>query len=473
MGYGFGGGLLLSILLLPVMAAAAGNETATCHLTLDAALNQSASHHPAMHLAHSRQSLSDQSLALSQRQRWPQWSPSLSTSTVRGDYGVSANTVDLSFPASWTAPWGSRISAGPVFSQVDERRLSRFAGQFEQPLGRGFGRSPVREAIEQAQDDAQRAELAVEQARRTTRSAIVQAYYGYARSRERREVGFRSVERLQPDVLLAQARQRAGLGDTGERLNTQLQLKQAQEQAQRFEELEKSLYEALLIALQIAPSTACDIAPPPLDLAFDASSRDLDAALRGHPDTQALELDRIAAQRAIEQAEQNLKPQLDLVFGYSQVNVIESSGEGAQLNRDGQWSVGLRGALGNDRRRAKLDLERARLQLEELELREDEFRRTLNSRLRLALDAVERAKERVELLRQLREDAESRVRLARLKLTHGLTQARELVDAEDAWQRIDLQWVDARYDHALAVFAAWEVLGVDVEAPSGSGATAP
>src|SRR5690606_38341356 len=123
------------------------------------------------------------------------------------------------------------------------------------------------------------------------------------------------------------------------------------------------------------PSTACGIAPPPLDLAFDASSRDLEAALRGHPDTQALELDRIAAQRAIEQARQNLKPQLDLVFGYSQVNVIESSGEGAQLNRDGQWSVGLRGALGNDRRRAKLDLVRARLQLEELELREDEFRR--------------------------------------------------------------------------------------------------
>lgn len=440
-------------------ATALATESAGCSVDLGSAIAAAVERLPAAHLARAQHGLAREALAVTRRQRLPQWGPTLSTGVVRGDFGVSATTVDLGVPASWTAPFGTRVTAGPVVSMVDDETSMSFAGAIQQPLGRGLGRSPVREAIARAESDEARAEIALEQALAATRSAVVRAYYDYARSHARREAAAAIIARLEPDALLAEARQRAGVGDTSQRLQAQAQLRGAQEQLERFEELERSLYEALLIQLQIQPSEACEIVPPPLDLSFDGSLRELGARVVRHPESLGLRLDLEAADRNVALAEQNLKPQLDLVVGYSQVDVIEAGADAARFSRKGQWNVGLRGGLGSDRRQARLDLDRARLAREELALRVEQNERTLGSRIRLACDAVERARERTGLLASLRDDAESRVRLARLRLTHGLVEPRELIDAEEALQRVELQWVDARYDQAVAVFEARELLG--------------
>jgi outer membrane protein TolC len=337
-----------------------------------------------------------------------------------------------------------------------------------QPLLRGFGPSATSELV-----GARRAEAGAARARQDASQQLIltvaQAYFSVARLQRLVHAGEMALERAVKLRRASEARMKVGLATQLDVLRADLLVVESEASLGDQREMLAVSLDQLNILMGRPLNSPVDVAiDDGLELTEEAGFPTatgqkyhtllLERALTNRHDIQEAR-DRITdAERMLRIARWNLLPQVDLNLAYAQRGLPLHSASLATSTTQG-WRIGVSTSYSLDRSDqtagaslATVTVEGARRRLLELEQR-------VESEVRSAVRAQERASATAAIQKKAVEVAERQLRLAELRYQRGLAGNFDVVDAESSLFRAHSALLSAQADRALTQLVLERTLG--------------
>lgn len=349
----------------------------------------------------------------------------------------------------------------PPFVTVYDRVYSHaLSASLFQPLWRGFGEKYARSAQARARIARSAAELELEQAALDAVRQVIAAYWELAYAWRDIEIRRASLTLAQEQLRNTQARISAGAVAPTEALAVEQSIASREEailQAQ-LSITDSSLAVRDLSGLEIGPGEVALWADAPVDITpqqFDVNAL-LAQAQEQYPALQALRVRKQDLRLAVDLAEDNTDPTLDLSLEAgptgSGSNLGEAAEELAKLDQiTVQANLTLRHAFGQ--RAARGQLEAARARLEQLDVEIGQMQTTIKRNLILAVQQAEAAQQRIVLSERVIELAQRNIEAEKARFELGRSTNFDVLQRQDELEQAQLRRARAVIDYLQALTA--------------------
>jgi outer membrane protein TolC len=379
----------------------------------------------------------------------------LSTVGTSDDGERLTGGVDL----SKTFETGIRASLSPEFGRVEGDFRGEIAARLEIPLFKGLGHTVTLDKVNGSRFALRSARRAYYLSRVKTVLDTVSAVYDVVRQKhlmDQFQARITSLEHHLQDVRL---RQRVGIAGRLDVYRADIQRSNVQDSLTLAREGLQNATDRLKLILAISQSRPLSVSAPldiePLDL---NTAQAVEIALRQRVELRQAEDAVGEARRQADVARENLLPGLNLVAAYVSSRSSVILGDIFRPS-DARWAVGLTGATDWARRAEKMAYRQRLNDVQAAQLKLRHSREEVGREVRQQLDALQRARRRIDIQRAQIHQAEGKRALAAVKFRHNMASNFDVMDADRDLQRARTSLLNARIDYIVGIYRLRRALG--------------
>ena len=336
-----------------------------------------------------------------------------------------------------------------------------------QPLLRGLGKTVNEDALLDARFGVLSSRRSFVQFEEALVVSVVRGFYEIIKQRELVDLSRKSAERMRRHMDAAQAREKVGLASRIDVLRADIQMRQAQDSLLAAEQAYGDAVDSLRVMLGFGPQDDVEIDS---DLTYNEFTVDQDQAILMAM-TNRLDLaqsrDEIeVAERKVRVAKNNTLPQLDLVLGYAQSGTGSSFSDSTGL-RDSTWTLGLATSTDIRRTAERARYEQSKLDFEARKRNNQLLQDTLVREVKDAIRRLDVSRKRIDIQKAEMDQAQQKLRLAKIKFDRGLGDNFDLITAEEEVLRAQSAHIAAVTDYIVSQVEVKRALGTLIEKPAG------
>lgn len=367
-----------------------------------------------------------------------------------------------------------KFTAGPIAS-VSPQIFRNYEGDDSQsygsqldvsltmPLLRGFGSQINLNGVDAARYSLRTARRSHYLVKVSTVVEAVAAVYNIIQQRELVQLYQDQAGRLQGHAVMAQAREKIGLATPIDVYRAQIRLKDAQDSLNRAQEALRNAGDRLKIvlatpleqALQVVASLDC----PPVDIGV---SQAIETALQRRVEIKQADDDIEEAKRNSRLARDDLYPQLDLVASYNRLGSDENLSGATRLSEE-TWSINLVGTTDWSRTAEKATYRQSLLSIKRAELSRSTRMDSIIREVRQNYDALEKARERMQIRNDQIGQARGKQALAKIKFNHAMANNFDLIEAETELQEARSNLLAAQIEYIVGMYRLRASVGTLIE----------
>lgn len=462
-------GLLLPLVLqlqaAPPASPVPPRETQVELLTLEAAIAEALRHSPALEPARDGVALAEIGHARARSEfglrLWPSWS-------TMSDDGLSATQVGVSIERALRMGTSFRLS-GDVQRQTGASSVApnAWSGAYSVAIAQPL-LAPFNPATTARLRDAERGvvshQRALEESRRELVVRVAQVYFAVVRQQRLAEAAQRAVARAEQLREASEARTRVGLATRLDVLRADLLASEARAQlesqiealAEHVDQLKVMLDRPLEEPLEVDAGSIGAAPEPSPPAGLETLIR---SAMSSRLDVTEMR-DRVQdARRALSVAKWNLVPDVTVEATYSGRPSAASFQPADVFVRPG-WRVRVGAAYAFDYAGAKASVASAEIAARAAARRLDDFAQVVETDVRRAARAVDRAAARIEIQAKAKALAEQQLALAEMRYERGLAGNFDVIDAEANLFQAESALIAAQVDRALAALLLERAAGL-------------
>jgi outer membrane protein len=383
-----------------------------------------------------------------------------STNGVEEKYGAGL-TIDKRFESGTTlavTPRVDRVEGG--FQQGADVSLT-------QPLLLGTSSEYVLSSVDSAEFSLRASKRSLFLTRVNTVVSTVMLVYRVVQQRELVMLNKLSVERLTGLVAATKAKEKIGIATPIDVLRGEWQLRFAMDTLLTAKESFGDYLDDLRFQLALPQDQPIEVQAP---LVYDEFVMDeheaISIALHNRVELDQAQDMVLESERQSRIAKHRTLPQLDLVFGYSQVGVNENLVNDFGID-DHVWNVNLVTTSDLARTAEYAAYEQSLLGVgaaeRSYEMQRDDIARQAKRELR----NLRRSEKRIAIQKEQIKNSEAAMRLAKIKFNHGLGNNFDLVEAEKDLRQAEVDLVSAVVEYIVGNYKMRQSLGTLIEKPEG------
>ena len=383
-----------------------------------------------------------------------------STDGIERKYGAGL-TIDKRFES------GSSLAVTPRVDRLDGGFQSGVDVSLRQPLFLGSNSEYNLSSVNSAEFSFRSSKRAVFLTQVHTVVTTVAMMYRVVQQRELVELNELSVSRLTGLVEATKAKENIGLATPIDVLRGEWQLGFALESLLTSSESLGESLDDLRFHLSLPLDQSIEVEAPLVYSPFDMNVNEAVAIALDN----RVEIDQaydvyMESLRYSRIAKHNTLPQLDLVFGYSQVGVNENLVNNFGLE-DHVWNVNLVTTSDIARTAERAGFEQSLIRVTSAKrlfnMQQDGIAREVKRDVR----NLKRAEKQIEIQTEQIKNSEASMRLSKIKFNHGLGDNFDLVEAEADLRQAEVDLVSAVVDFIVGNYRMRQSLGTLMESPEG------
>ena len=388
--------------------------------------------------------------------------------SVGSTVGIQTSQIGLNLLKK--TEWGSELEIGGLvqksdISDSDYAARDSVHATLTQPLLRYAGRLVNREGLERAASRIKMALRSLELKKSDIALQVIETYADIAQLEAQAAVEQMTLVRLDKLARLTQARAQQGRATKVDVLRVESQRGDAATRARTVAEQAAALRLDLTELLGLEPRITLQLAPPPV-LTMDTQQVEtvVATAWSNRLDLAQVQQDYRDVERGLRIARHMLLPDLKLVTTY------ERYGQGATISsasgfEQNNWSIGLQSDSDLWSGKEKIAYQHAQLDERTALADIETARRLIERQVRQQWLEQARATAEVSQAQRNRTVAEARLRLARRLFEMGRGDNFAVTDAEQQFQQVEIAWLTAQTEAALAGYKLRRLLGTLIECP--------
>ena len=384
-----------------------------------------------------------------------------STNGVEEKYGAGL-TIDKRFES------GTALAVTPRVDRVDGGFQSGVDVSLRQPLLLGSNKEYNLSSVNAAEFSLRSSKRSVFLARVNAVVTTVVMVYRVVQQREVVSLNELSVARLASLVQATKAKEKIGIATPIDVLRGEWQYRFALDTLLTANEALGDSLDDLRFQLAVPLDQPLEVEAPLVYSAFDIKPEEaVSIALANRVEIDQAYDVYMETRRYARIAKHNTLPQLDLVFGYSQVGVNENLVNNFGLD-DHVWNVNLVTTSDLARTAEHAGYEQSLIRVTSakrmFEMQKDDIARQVKRDIR----NVRRSEKRIEIQTEQIKNSEAAMRLAKIKFNHGLGDNFDLVEAEADLRQAEVKLVSAVVELIVGNYRMRQSLGTLIERPEGS-----
>lgn len=428
--------VVLFILTLVLTLAVAGYSYAAEVLTLDQAIAAALTNNPGLKAANAQIEAADANVLRSASGFLPK--VTLSETLSRTDSPLMVLGTKLNQEIVTPADFNPAVMNNPETISNYNTRLA-----IMQPIwnsGKEYiGRSQAQLAREASVQDRERT-------KQETVAGVVKAYHGFLLAREYAMVALQSVETSSANVMLAEARYKAGAVLQSDLLRAKVQLAEVREMLTKSENNARLASAALNFSMGVPLSAEYDINGS-LTIQEQKAALDLliDEALSSRPDLKSLDLNRRNAEKSVSLSLADYLPSLNIMgqMDWNSDRFAGDEGKSWAVMAVLQWNI-FDGLATRSKVKESLATSSRMQSLEE------QMRSAVQLQVRQAYYTLSSSLDRIAATATSVQEAEEGLRIVQKRYETGMTTFVDVLGAENALIRARTNALQALYDNNIA-----------------------
>ena len=342
---------------------------------------------------------------------------------------------------------------------VDDAYGSQVGLSLTIPLLRGFGSEINLGGVRAAEHALRSAKRSHHLVKVNTVLEAVAAVYTIVQQRELVDLYQTQASRLQGHAVTAGAREKIGLATPIDVYRAEIRLKDAQDNLNRAQEALRNAGDRLKIVLATPLERAMAVTAPldcqPVDINL---AQAVETALQHRVELKQVDDDIEEAKRASRLSKNSLLPQLDLVSSYTR-----SGSDGFSELSEDAWSIGVISTTDWSRTAEKAAYQQTLLTVKRARLNRSARVDTIKREVRQFYDALQKARERMQIRNDQIDQASGKLALARIKFSHGMADNFDLIEAETELQEARTNLLAAQIQYIVGMYRLRTALGTLIE----------
>jgi outer membrane protein len=331
------------------------------------------------------------------------------------------------------------------------------------PLLRGFGTDVNLDGVRTAEYSLRTARRSHYLVKVNTVLEAVAAVYNIVQQRELTQMYADQTQRFYGHVVMAQAREKIGLATPIDVYRAKIRLKDVQDSLNRSQEALRNAGDRLKIVLATPLEQAVEVVAPlewqPVDIGMGQA---VETALGHRVELRQADDDLREARRASRISRNGLRPQLDLVANYTRLGNDDAFAGATTLDEE-FWSVNLVSTTDWSRTAEKASYRQSLLAIKQVKLNRASRVDGIKREVRQVYDALQKARERMQIRKDQIDQAAGKLALARIKFSHGMADNFDLVEAETELQQARSDLLAAQVEYIVGVYRLRAAIGTLIE----------
>jgi outer membrane protein TolC len=363
---------------------------------------------------------------------------------------------------------GPIASVGPeVFRNYDSEQSKAYGSQLgislTIPLLRGFGSEVNLDSIRSAEYSLRLAKRTHYLVKVNTVLEAVTATYNIVQQRELVNFFRAQSERFRGHAVMAEAKEKIGLATPIDVYRAQIRLKDSQTSLNRAQEALRNAGDRLKIVLATPLERALRVEAPLLIQPVDVDAlQAVETALAHRVELKQADDDIEEAKRAARLAKNDLFPNLELVSTYTRLGNDDALNEATEFSEE-LWSVRLTSTTDWARSKEKAGYQQSLLTIKQRRLNRLTRMDSIKREVRQFYDALEKARERIQIRNDQIDQAKGKLALANIKFSHGMANNFDLIEAETELQEARTNLLAAQIDYIVGIYRLRGAMGTLIE----------
>ena len=331
------------------------------------------------------------------------------------------------------------------------------------PLLRGFGSEINLDGVRTAEYSFRTAVRSHYLVKVNTVLEAVAAVYNILQQRELVRMYVDLAQRFYGHAVMARAREKIGLATPIDVYRAEIRLKDVQDSLNRSQEALRNAGDRLKIVLAVPLEQAVEVVAPlefqPVDIDVGQA---VETALRRRVELKQVEDDMQEARRGSRVSRNGLLPQLDLVAKYTRLGNDDAFAGNTTLSEE-FWSVNLVSTTDWSRTAEKASYRQSLLAVKQVELNRDARIDGIKREVRQFYDALQKARERMQIRKDQIDQAAGKLALAKIKFSHGMADNFDVIEAETELQEARSNLLAAQVDYIVGMYRLRAAIGTLIE----------
>jgi outer membrane protein len=384
--------------------------------------------------------------------------------------GEDASTqTDLTFQVllQKRLPYGTDVSFTPALQRTEDGYLNRARLRITQPLLRGAGKEVSYSGIYSAQYARRTAGRNLYLREVDIIIGAVQRAYNVIRQQELAKLQTESARRLADHAEAAAVKEQMGLVSAIDLYRARIQATQAREDLLRIEETYSEALDSLKFFLALPLEKEIAVNAP---LSFDRGALDVDdmveTAMKNRAELVQARDGVGEAQRLSSLARKDTLPELNVMLSVLQTAEAKDDFPGSFPDKT-EWGISFGSTTDLRRTAQKIFFQESLINIEAAVRRLEAVRDDITSQVKREVRSLLRLEQAIDNQEQQIQQARGQMELANVKFQHGLASNFDLIEAETALRRAQIQLISAVIDYIIGQYRLRSVLGTLVEPPAG------
>lgn len=361
---------------------------------------------------------------------------------------------------------GTQIAIGPSILKTCDHYHTELKALVVQPLLRGLGTEYQLANILGSQFAKRLAYRTLYMAQVQLIIRTVQVLYDVIKAEKSLMLHQESYQRIRLFYQASKLKEKIGLADALDVYRAEIELRHAEEgltsAQERVQEVEDILRDLLALPLDTPIQVDVPLIYTPNPLSLEEA---IQLALKHR-----IEIDQSHDQwnenrRLARLAKQNLYPELNLVFNYSNCGRDEIFTRSCTRHRESTWGVGFTTATDFDLTSERAFYEQSVLAVEASLRGADQTKSTLTLEVKKVMRQLQRANQRIQLQESQIKTAQGELCLAKVKFDRGMADNFNIIQAENSLRSAQQSYWSALIDHIVGEFELLASLGLLIEKP--------
>ncbi len=361
---------------------------------------------------------------------------------------------------------GTWVSIEPTIYKRGKKTESNVRTTISQPLLRGFGREYNMNSVRAAQYLLRTSYRGVYQNQISLILKSISSLYAVAKQREALKLYQASYDRLKGYRDAAKIKEKIGLSDPEDVYRAETAFKQAEDALntakEQFDEAQDALRDLLAWPLDTKISVAV---PFDYQIVKLNTEEAIQTALKNR-----IEIDQVydsfrESIRLSKISKDNLWPELNIVFTYSDSGIVRYLFDTDRYKRDNTWNIGFTTSTDINKQADQLAYDQALVAVSASRRTIDQIEANIAMEVKRVLRVLERSVKRIELQETQIDNALGELKLAQLKFDRGFADNFNVIQAERNLISARTSLLSAIVEHILGQYQLLQTLGLLADKP--------
>lgn len=361
---------------------------------------------------------------------------------------------------------GTKVSVSPFVYRANEKTQTSLKAVVCQPVFRGSGYEYNTGKLQGSAFNFRTSIRNLYVARSKLIVRVLQSMYEIIRQDEMLRFSQQSYERLKGGLFAAKIKEKVGLAESLDVYRAETELKNAEESLTNAQERLQDAYDVFRELLSLPMCQKIRIEVPLIYNRLDiCESEAVSDAINDRIEMEQAQ-DALSEQfRILRWAKQNLLPDVNLVFNYSNWGSEEIFTRSEGGRRQSTWGVGITSSSDVCQYSERLYFENAILSLDAAERNLDQMRVSITLEVKRALRTLRQAAKKIQIQSEQIQNAEGEYRLSQIKFDRGLASNFDVIQAERNLRNAQIAYLSAVIEHINGEYNLMAVVGKLTEKP--------